>query len=565
MAQAVTTETSPRTMPLRRAMPTTIAAVPEPGVLPVRAAALGLLGMLLLGLALPPVNAWPLGWLAPIPWVALVRYRAFANWRGYFGLWLAGAAFWLPMLYWLCLAHWSATFGWIPLCLYLAGYLPAFVAIARVAAHRLNVPLVIAAPMVWTGLNYAQSHILSGFDMASVAHTQFRWLHLLQCCDLVGEYGVVFVMFAVAAGVASRLPLPGAGKFAWWPLAGAGVLLAAVLVYGEVRLRQAAPRPGPTVTLIQGNIDTELKFTEGEEQRVYEHYMALTRQAYTERPNTDLIVWPETMFRYPIYEFTPDAAVTPGEGPSLDVLRSMAQGQRGGLGQLAQMFNTNLLLGIDTVGFGNQVLRRYNSALLIERGGDIRARYDKTHPVLFGEYIPLVDTFPWIEHMSPMGRGIEHGQHPSVVPLKWSQGTLGMSINICYETVLPHVVRNLARQRIAEGPAAGQEPELIVNLTNDGWFWGSHELDLHLICGVFRAVELRKPFLAAANTGFSAWIDGDGEIARQGPRHSTGWIVADVQLDSRQSLYYRWGDWFAGGCLIGCLGFVALGWTRRPR
>ncbi|MBS0210656.1 MAG: apolipoprotein N-acyltransferase [Planctomycetes bacterium] len=532
-------------------------------------ALLGLATALLWGLALPPANLWPLGWLAPAPLCVLARYPRFTSRRGYWYLWLAGCAFWLPMLYWLCLAHFSASFGWVPLCLYLAAYLPAFVAIARLAVHRLRWPLVVAAPVVWTGLNLAQAHILSGFDMASIAHTQYRWLHLLQCVDLAGEYGVVFVMFAMGGALASLLPLAGSSRWNWRPLVPATMLLAAVLVYGEVRLRQASTRPGPTITLIQGNIDTELKFSEGEEQRVYDHYMALTRQAYTERPSTDMIVWPETMFRYPLYEIAPNAQLEPGEGPTLEALQGMAVGQRGGLGQLAQMFNSTLLLGIDTVSFGDRTIRRYNSALLVEREGQLAARYDKTHPVLFGEYIPLVDVFPWIEHLSPMGRGIEHGTQPSVVPLRFARGSdtpqsVGISINICYETVLPHVVRNLARQQVALGPAAGREPEVIVNLTNDGWFWGSHELDLHMICGVFRAVELRKPFLAAANTGFSVWIDGDGEIVRQGPRHDVGWIVADVELDNRSSLYYRTGDWFAGCCLLGCVGIlVAAGVKRR--
>ena len=57
---------------------------------------------------------------------------------------------------------------------------------------------------------------------------------------------------------------------------------------------------------------------------------------------------------------------------------------------------------------------------------------------------------------------------------------------------------------------------MLVNLTNDGWFWGSSELDMHLACGVFRAVECRMPLLIAANTGFSAWIDATAASCRPG-------------------------------------------------
>jgi apolipoprotein N-acyltransferase len=84
-----------------------------------------------------------------------------------------------------------------------------------------------------------------------------------------------------------------------------------------------------------------------------------------------------------------------------------------------------------------------------------------------------------------------------------------------------------------------------VNVTNDGWFWGSSELDLHLICGVFRAVECRKPLVIAANTGFSAWIDSDGRIVRQGKRRAEDVIIATPQPDLRRSLYLAYGDVFA--------------------
>jgi len=124
--------------------------------------------------------------------------------------------------------------------------------------------------------------------------------------------------------------------------------------------------------------------------------------------------------------------------------------------------------------------------------------------------------------------------------------------------VLPHLIRRQV-QTLAH---AGREPHVLLNLTNDGWFWGSSELDMHLICGVFRAVEMRKPFLIAANTGFSAWIDANGRILDRGPRRATGTILAEVCPDPRHSLYLRYGDWFAGACLAGC-GFLAIVALRR--
>ena len=123
----------------------------------------------------------------------------------------------------------------------------------------------------------------------------------------------------------------------------------------------------------------------------------------------------------------------------------------------------------------------------------------------------------------------------------------------------------MIRRQVNALAAEGREPDILVNLTNDGWFWGSSELDMHLVCGVFRAVECRKPLLVAANTGFSAWIDSDGNILQQGPRRDTGIILAQPRLDRRRSWYLAHGDWPAGVCLAACGLFAAVGLYGRMR
>ncbi len=107
---------------------------------------------------------------------------------------------------------------------------------------------------------------------------------------------------------------------------------------------------------------------------------------------------------------------------------------------------------------------------------------------------------------------------------------------------------------------------MLVNLTNDGWFRGSSELDMHLACGALRAIEMRKPLVIAANTGFSASISSDGRIVEQGKRRAPDVLIAEVQLDTRHSFYLDHGDWFSGICLAACGVLVIAGvWSRRPR
>ncbi|MCA9093667.1 MAG: hypothetical protein KDA68_09290, partial [Planctomycetaceae bacterium] len=101
-----------------------------------------------------------------------------------------------------------------------------------------------------------------------------------------------------------------------------------------------------------------------------------------------------------------------------------------------------------------------------------------------------------------------------------------------------------------------KEVDVLLNLSNDGWFHGSSELDQHLITAAFRCVECRVPMVRAVNTGISAVIDGDGAIRARAVNEKTGksklteaYLVESVPLDPRQSAYVQYGDWFAAGCL----------------
>ncbi len=178
---------------------------------------------------------------------------------------------------------------------------------------------------------------------------------------------------------------------------------------------------------------------------------------------------------------------------------------------------------------------------------------------MFGEFIPFAKWLPWLYTLTPLTGGIEAGERPVVLEL---DGKF-YAPNICYETVIPHVIR---RQANTLGHAASTPPDVLVNLTNDAWYWGSSELDMHLACGVFRAIETRTPLVIAANGGISAWIDQCGRIRAQSPRQTPDVIIADVgEVSSDEVLYMKFGDWFAALCLICCVVFAVIGWQGQRR
>lgn len=515
---------------------------------------LGLSGSVLLWAAFPPLAAWPLAWLAPVPWLVLVGREKLGGRRPYPTIWLAGCIFWLGVLHWLRLPHPATSLGWIALSLYLAAYLPLFIGLARVAVHRLHWPLVVAAPVVWTGLELFQARFLTGFNMAALGNSQAHWTALIQIADLAGNYAVGFAVMFGAACLARMLPA-GGRRFALWPLAPLGAMLAAVLGYGYLRLDHAAGRPGPAIALIQGSIDTELKHDPKRQWETQQQYTELSLEAKRRRRDLDLIVWPETMYRNTLYTCSSDVAPPPEWTGTAEEFKAEVAKNCASICDDARWLGVPVLLGIDVAHYGRGAVARYNSAQFIDRNGEIGPRYDKMHPVMFGEYVPFAKQIPWLYRLTPLGGGLEAGAATPAIPIAGAR----LAANICYESCLPHLIRN----QVAAMRAAGEEPDVLVNLTNDGWFWGSSELDLHLMCGVLRAVECRKPFLIAANTGISASIDADGRILEQGPRRNTAVLIADVRLDGRTSPYVLWGDWPAGLCLACCVGLAAVGLRKK--
>lgn len=552
-----------------------------------------------------------LGWLAGVPWVWLIRRERLPGRRPYLVLWTVGFAYWLIQLHWLTLPYWATSLGWLALSWYLAFYLPVFVGLCRTAVHRLGLSVIVAAPVIWTGLELARGHLLTGFTMASLGHTQYRWLALIQVSDLAGAYGVSFVVMFVSACLARVLPMTAkppsreqkpdqgsAESAGWtiWPIVPIAVLLAAVLLYGHWRLapetenlRTDTSSEGGTPTqsvadsspdgvhpevraplrmaLIQGSIDTQIKDDPQKQIVIMEQYIWLSQEAVRKFGPLDILVWPETMFRIPLVTFEepmgiPEEWTGKPEEFHRSVRESVEWGRRQ-IAELARSLGVHLLLGIDGQHVGPEGIQFFNTAVFVDPQGNILERYDKMHPVLFGEYVPLAKRVRFLQKLTPLGPGLTEGRRAVAVPL--GQPPLQLSPTICYESVLPHVVRRPILMLRAEGT----EPDVMVNLTNDGWFYGSIELDLHLICGVFRAVECRKPWVIAANTGFSAWIDGDGRIRKIGPRRATGVVLAEVSADPRGSLYLDYGDWFAGLCLVaaGLVGVLGLVPSRffRPK
>ena len=570
-------------------------AAPEP--LSSRALCLAALGGgLLLWASLPPLGWSVLAFLAPLPWLWLIA-QPHPFGRGTYGVvWLAMAIHWLAVLEGIRHAHPAVSLGWVALSLYLATFFTLFFWLTREAVHRCRWPLWLAAPLVWVACEYLRGFGPFAFSACLLGHTQLHQPELIQISDLFGGYGVSFVVMLVAAAVFDffwRLDTKGA----WFGIPPAGmspvplvvmvVVMTATIAYGQMRLaqldeiREAAPEPA-RIALLQGTQDTAFDGDPARDYNTFEEYYGLAKQAIAENAELDLIVWPETCFPigaekwepptgsakyssgYPWFVVEEGTIEAPPDAPSDYPQRLEFVNQRlmtwtreklRELGADRSKKRRSYVVGVGVVAYGPHPPARYNSALLFDHRGSLRRRYDKTCPVAFGEYIPLGDFFPWLYSVTPIGGGLSIGNGPQVFPV----GPCSVSPSICFESTLPSLIRS----QVSELQQKGERPEALLNITNDGWFWGSSILDIHLACSAFRAVENRLPMLIAANTGISAHIDAAGRIQSQLPRRTAGVLVAEIRAARLDSFYTTNGDLFAALCLssaIWIFGAILRGW-----
>ena len=535
---------------------------------------LALAGAVTMFLVQPPADLWWLAWLAPLPWLALVTTARLDGPRPWLAIWTGGFIHWLFTIHWLRLPHPATSIGWVALAAYLACYVPLFVWAARRLVHGRGWPLVPAAALAWMACEQLRGTVLGGFSFGMLGHTQWRWTTLIQLADACGAVGVSGLVMAVAAACMTVLARGPRRELAAAAAAAAATILA--LAYGSLRLATAPvaqDRP-LDVLLVQGSIDTELKHDPDKAIDVAQHYDTLTLEGLAvtgtaSRP--DLIVWPETMWRWPVLaidpaEHLPEPVVEEMLGPAVEGdsdadrqarCRAALERQRfEALETFAMRYGTTWLVGVDRQVVTPRATggaEHFNSGLFLDAEGRPVACYDKMHPVMFGEYVPLAETFPVLYRITPLPAGLSAGAAPVAVEIAGYE----VAPTICYETALPEAIRGLVRSLAARS----RRPDVIVNLTNDGWFWGSSELDMHLAAAIFRAVEVRTPLVIAANTGFSAAIDGSGRLLDRGPRRQTATLRAAVRRDGRLSPWLAWGSvpvWL-------CVTVVAILTLAMPR
>lgn len=493
----------------------------------VHALPFALLAAICFTLAFPPFGLAFLAPLSLIPLVRLAQGTARARWAGLTVL----LCFCIPFAYhhqWM----FAVTAAGTPLLVaYLALYPAAFVVIlAKLRGSRVSVWTI--APFLWVLLEIIRGHLFSGYAWYCIAHPFephnyqyfFGFLLSFPICT-VGQF-------------CSLLPNLARPRFSLRISVSKMVLIAPVL---WLYLDLFAPSPYEIdsdtgflhVASIQTNVPQDNKVAWDLNQRIedFQNMLRLTREAAENKP--DLIVWPETMF--PGYTLSPDALQSARDAGIADTNYSLFILQfADALTDFQREIAIPMLvgaIGVDDLTFDLTNEQQpwtpgaiYNSAFLIS-GGEIQpGRYDKIHLTPFGEVMPYISRFDWLESaLLTLGAGgmtfdLSAGSRPTVfeVPCRNRNRLARIVTPICFEATTPAICRKL----IGSWP---NDADLMINLTNDGWF-GSFDpaRENHLQIARWRCTENRTPMLRAANTGISCAIDAGGAVTESLSPRSEG-------------------------------------------
>jgi len=369
-----------------------------------------------------------------------------------------------------------------------------------------------------------------------------------------------------------------------WDFGVAVLILAGYFVYGVYCLTFVPKRAGEEmrVMVVQRNIPQKLNQVSATEEELYgglkktmeEAMKDLEREAVesleeagsAELPWPDLVVWPESAMPQPLW-LDEGGNLYPGQSNE-----HFLKGDILSLGEFDLLAGSNIYTVNEETGAMSEEVPLYNGAFLIqsERPYEEMELYRKVHLVPFGETMPLVDTVPFFKWIFHQVSGVEYtgnfGSGEATEPMAYELNGEQMSLIplVCFEDTVGRLTRKFVRE----------EPQVIINITNDGWFNESEAAAQHFANAKFRAIELRRPMVRAANTGVSVVLQATGseygpaETKRAGERqmildedgsHFTqGWYEGYLRVPEAAafSLYALWGDWF---CYVG-LGVMAVFW-----
>jgi apolipoprotein N-acyltransferase len=409
------------------------------------------------------------------------------------------------------------------------------------SVHNLRFAFILAA--AWTTQEWLRGWVFSGWGWNGLGVALHGYWPILQIAEFTGVGGLSFVVaFANVIAVTSirRIMLETKVRPVrpHYDLTLTMAVVVGLFAFGIQALQIRQPAKKLRVALVQANVPREEKFSPEFAHKIFDQFSRLSAMALQSSPSVDLLVWPESSMPGPVLT---------DEASHRYVM------------DFAARTKVDLLLG----AIDQDETHAYNAALLVSQGGKQVQIYRKVHLVPFGEYIPGRHTVPLLARIigDQVPADFDAGMDYTVFRL--TKDNIQVAPLICFEDT----IGELTRRFVLNGA------NLLVNVTNDGWFIRSAGSQQHLANAVFRCVETRRPMVRAANTGVTCFINEFGRVTQtltdeRGSQFTDGVLSANVAVPTERQLtfYARHGELFSEWCAFISLIAIVLSllrWFRR--
>ena len=397
-------------------------------------------------------------------------------------------------------------------------YIGLYFGAALIIARQIGIWFL---PFVVAGLEYIKGLGELGFPWLSLGYTQARYPLFIQQASVYGIFGITFWLILLNVALYKTI-MTRTRKYVIITV----LIFVLPLIYGTSRLKQPSEKY-ISIGVVQPNIDPNLKFDRKMKNETFRRLLSLSiacAEQGLEQTNSlpELIIWPETA--------TPVFLKSPGTYRDLVV-------------ELSNRMNVPIFSGTPLINRTNYEL--YNGAVLIEPGKDVKQEYKKIHLVPFGEHIPF-------DRYVPLFRKINLGEGdyaPGNDYTVFHVDNFTFSCLICFESIFPELSHTFVKSGA----------ELLVNITNDGWFGKISGPQQHNDMTILRTVENGVPLARSANNGISMVVDQYGRVLKETHLFEEGFIFCRIPMDEDITLYRRFGYLFP----LACLGLVAFLLSRE--
>lgn len=403
------------------------------------------------------------------------------------------------------------------------------------ASRKGPVLACVLAPFLWVALEFLRGNLpIIAFPWNLIGYAASGNLALVQLTTVTGIYGLSFVVAGYGALLAYAIL--SARQRAWKTLIAATGVLILIAVGGRLFVPTATPRF--VAHLVQTDFAQSYSYPP-DWMRIHAGDLDRLQQISVDagRQLPGLIVWPEVPAPFTMQD--PDFA-----GRAREIARDSGQ---------------DFLVGIEDWkrdAAGKWIAT--NSAVLLDPAGQRLFTYDKIHLVPFGEYVPLRKWLTFAGKLTAdigdFTPGTTYGVgHLPMVPTYVPSAGAPFSVFICYEGVLPGAVRRFT----ANGA------QLLINISNDGWFGRSAAPAQHVMMARVRAVENRRWLLRDTNNGFTVDVDPYGRTVAQLPTDIRGELDAPYDFRSGLTLYARFGNWLPWLCVLSSIAILVMAVIKR--